>query len=161
MSGVMRHMTLLQDGPINTLALNRECNKVVVAGRNGSLTLISHFKIAVFILNLNWLYFTVFRVCEIEDTGFVERDNIRTGKNSNLNFSCNDASWNPVDEQWLATAATNGAVVLWNIQRSIKLKQETVFYDHKRTVNKVLTIPNIWRVSGELNFLLINLGYLS
>ena len=40
-------------------------------------------------------------------------------------------------EQWLATAATNGAVVLWNIQKSIKLKQETVYYDHKRTVNKV------------------------
>lgn len=41
-------------------------------------------------------------------------------------------------EQWLATAATNGAVVLWNIQKSIKLKQETVYYDHKRTVNKVI-----------------------
>lgn len=40
-------------------------------------------------------------------------------------------------EQWLATAATNGAVVLWNIHRSMKLKQETVFTDHKRTVNKV------------------------
>ncbi|EFX79073.1 hypothetical protein DAPPUDRAFT_52862 [Daphnia pulex] len=103
----------MQEGPINTLALNRDCNKVVVTGRN------------------------VFKVCEIKDTGFVERDNIRTGKNSNLNFSCNDASWNPVDEQWLATAATNGAVVLWNIQKSIKLKQETVYNDHKRTVNKV------------------------
>ncbi len=42
-------------------------------------------------------------------------------------------------EQWLATAATNGAVVLWNIQKSIKLKQETVYNDHKRTVNKVLS----------------------
>jgi len=40
----MRHMTLLQDGPINTLALNRECNKVVVAGRNGLLTLLSYVK---------------------------------------------------------------------------------------------------------------------
>lgn len=110
---MMQHMTLMQEGPINTLALNRDCNKVVVTGRN------------------------VFKVCEIKDTGFVERDNIRTGKNSNLNFSCNDASWNPVDEQWLATAATNGAVVLWNIQKSIKLKQETVYNDHKRTVNKV------------------------
>lgn len=40
-------------------------------------------------------------------------------------------------EQWLATAATNGAVVLWNIPKSMKLKQETVYNDHKRTVNKV------------------------
>ena len=38
-------------------------------------------------------------------------------------------------EQWLATAATNGAVVLWNMAKCIK--QETVYYDHKRTVNKV------------------------
>lgn len=44
-------------------------------------------------------------------------------------------------EQWLATAATNGAVVLWNIHKqSVKLKQETVYNDHKRTVNKVLLI---------------------
>ena len=43
----------------------------------------------------------VFRVFEIKDAEFVERDNIRTGKNSNLNFSCNDASWNPVDGESL------------------------------------------------------------
>ncbi|EFX80151.1 hypothetical protein DAPPUDRAFT_318799 [Daphnia pulex] len=27
-------MTLMKEGPINTLALNRDCNKVVVTGRN-------------------------------------------------------------------------------------------------------------------------------
>jgi hypothetical protein len=44
-------------------------------------------------------------------------------------------------EQWLATAVTNELhVVLWNIQKSIKLKQETVYNDHKRTANKVLSI---------------------
>ena len=155
----MRHMTLLQDGPINTLALNKECNKVVVAGRNGELTLLFHANI--FHYKLWLIVFTVFRVCEIEDTGFVERDNIRTGKNSNLNFSCNDASWNPVDEQWLATAATNGAVVLWNIHKSIKLKQETVFYDHKRTVNKVIIGPHDENVCGESSFQLIITGYIS
>ena len=31
----MHHMTLMQEGPINTLALNKDCNKVVVTGRNG------------------------------------------------------------------------------------------------------------------------------
>lgn len=29
-----QHMTLAQEGPINTLALNKDCNKVVVTGRN-------------------------------------------------------------------------------------------------------------------------------
>nr|CAD7204122.1 unnamed protein product [Timema douglasi] len=37
----------------------------------------------------------------------------------------------------LATAATNGAVVLWNLNRPSRSKQEHVFVDHKRTVNKV------------------------
>lgn len=32
---MMHHMTLMQEGPINTLALNKDCNKVVVTGRNG------------------------------------------------------------------------------------------------------------------------------
>ncbi len=34
---MMHHMTLMQEGPINTLALNKDCNKVVVTGRNGIL----------------------------------------------------------------------------------------------------------------------------
>ena len=29
---------------------------------------------------------------------FVERDNLRVGKNINLNFSCNDVVWSPVDD---------------------------------------------------------------
>ena len=55
-----------------------------------------------------------------------------------------------VSEQWLATAATNGAVVLWNIQKSIKLKQETVYNDHKRTVNKVQTCIAFYSVDSYL-----------
>nr|CAD7435643.1 unnamed protein product [Timema monikensis] len=43
----------------------------------------------------------------------------------------------PVKHHILATAATNGAVVLWNLNRPSRSKQEHVFVDHKRTVNKV------------------------
>lgn len=37
----------------------------------------------------------------------------------------------------LATATTGGAVVTWNLNRSSRNKQEHVFNDHRRTVNKV------------------------
>lgn len=93
-------MSLLQEGPINTLVLNKECNKVVVTGRN------SKIRCRMFNNHLNIFCVIVFRICEIRDSGFVERDNIRTGKNSNLNFSCNDASWNPVDGKLLIFAAS-------------------------------------------------------
>lgn len=42
----------------------------------------------------------------------------------------------PVDNI-LATATTGGAVVTWNLNRSSRNKQEHIFYDHRRTVNKV------------------------
>jgi WD40 repeat protein len=43
--------------------------------------------------------------------------NLRVGK-LNLSFSGNDVKWHPSPEykHYIATAATNGAVVLWNLQ---------------------------------------------
>jgi len=41
------------------------------------------------------------------------------------------------DENLIATAATNGAVVLWNLGKSSRSKQLHVFTEHTRTVNKV------------------------
>lgn len=51
----------------------------------------------------------------------------------------------------LATAATNGAVVVWNLNRPSRSKQEHVFMDHKRTVNKVSfhTTEPMWLISGS------------
>lgn len=106
-------MYIMQEGPANALALNKENTKVVVAGRN------------------------VFKIFSIEEKEFVESCNLRVGKNLNLNFSCNHVSWNVIEESILATAATNGAVVLWNLSRTTRSKLEHVFNDHKRTVNKV------------------------
>ncbi|XP_013785555.1 GATOR complex protein WDR24-like isoform X1 [Limulus polyphemus] len=101
------------DGPANALAINRDSTQVVVAGRN------------------------VFKIFNIEEEEFVERLNLRVGKNLNLNFSCADVVWNPVEDNILATAATNGAVVTWNINKTSRSKQDMVFQDHKRSVNKV------------------------
>ncbi|RZF40833.1 hypothetical protein LSTR_LSTR003343 [Laodelphax striatellus] len=107
-------MFITQEGPANALALNKDNTQVVIAGRN------------------------VFKVFNIEEEELVETCNLRVGKNLNhLNFSCNDVAWSTNEDHVLATAATNGAVVLWNLNRQSRSKQEHVFVDHKRTVNKV------------------------
>ncbi|CAH0715219.1 unnamed protein product, partial [Brenthis ino] len=116
-----------QEGPANALALNKDCSQVVIAGRN------------------------VFKVFSIGEDEFSEVCNLRVGKNLNLNFSSIDVAWSTIEENTLATAATNGAVVVWNLGRSGRSKQEHVFSDHKRTVNKVsfhLTEPALL-ISGS------------
>lgn len=84
---------------------------------------------------------SVFRIYDIEDNQFRERVNLRGSKAQNLNYSCNDVCWNKHDPNILATAATNGAVVLWNLGRTSRAKQEHVFQEHQRTVNKVAFHP--------------------
>ena len=76
-------MHVVLEAPASALDLCKDGSKVVVAGRS------------------------VFKIFSVEEE-FVERDNLRVGKNINLNFSCNDVVWSPVDDQVIATAATNG-----------------------------------------------------
>ncbi|CAG0917946.1 unnamed protein product [Notodromas monacha] len=102
-----------QDTASNGLALNKDSTCVVVAGRH------------------------IFKIFSIREDVFEEKANLRTGKNMNLNFSCNDVAWNCIDDHYLATAATNGSVVIWNLLKPARSKQEHVFQDHSRTVNKV------------------------
>lgn len=51
----------------------------------------------------------------------------------------------------MATAATNGAVVVWNLSKTTRSKQDHVFNDHRRTVNKVSFHPTeaMWLISGS------------
>ncbi|OQR73904.1 WD repeat-containing protein 24-like [Tropilaelaps mercedesae] len=105
------------DGPANALAVNscRDSGLCAVAGR------------------------TVFKVFSVDDQDrIVEKMNLRVGKNINLNYSCSDVVWNPEVDSLLATAATNGAVVIWDLNKPSKCKQEFVLADHKRTVNRVV-----------------------
>ncbi|KAL1463760.1 hypothetical protein WDU94_015482, partial [Cyamophila willieti] len=116
-----------QDTTPNALALNKDHTQAVIAGRN------------------------VFKIFQIKETEFVETNNLRVGKNLNLNFSGNDVAWSSIEENHIATGATNGAVVIWNLGQTSRSKQERVFNDHKRTVNKVnfhFVEPN-WLISGS------------
>eukprot|EP00095_Tigriopus_kingsejongensis_P009251 maker-scaffold922_size80897-snap-gene-0.17 protein:Tk09251 transcript:maker-scaffold922_size80897-snap-gene-0.17-mRNA-1 annotation:"hypothetical protein D910_02335" len=102
----------------NALDTHPDETHVVVAGRN------------------------VFKVFTLDEGGFNELYNLRSGRSINLNYSCNDVAWSPYDDQVLCTAATNGAVVLWNLAKTAKSKPEHIFADHKRTVNQVCFHPS-------------------
>lgn len=101
------------EGAINAMDLNKECSKVVVAGRN------------------------VFKIYSIDNNEFIEKFNLRVGRTLNLNYSTSDVAWSPVDDNILASAATNGKIVIWDLNRPQKSKQDFVFQEHTRTVNRV------------------------
>lgn len=109
-------MTFNCEGSINAMDVNKDMTRVAVVGRQ------------------------VFKIMTIEDDQFVESTNLRVGKqkNINLSYSSADVAWNHNDEDILASAATNGAVVIWNLNRQVKSKQELVFMEHRRAVNKVV-----------------------
>ncbi|XP_051878317.1 GATOR complex protein WDR24 isoform X1 [Pristis pectinata] len=106
------------DAPANAISVCRDAAQVVVAGRN------------------------IFKIYSLEEEQFVEKANLRVGRKLSLNFSCADVVWHQMDDNLLATAATNGAVVTWNLGKPSRNKQDQLFNEHKRTVNKVCFHPN-------------------
>ncbi|CAG5125542.1 unnamed protein product, partial [Candidula unifasciata] len=114
-NGQYKAMSFNCEGALNALAVNKDFSQVVVAGRS------------------------VFKILHIKDDCFVENTNLRVGKhrNINLSYSAADVAWHPSDENMLASAATNGCVVIWNLSKSAKSKQVTVYTEHKRSVNRV------------------------
>ncbi|XP_062515245.1 GATOR2 complex protein WDR24-like isoform X2 [Corticium candelabrum] len=107
-----RTLTCDVSASMNALSTNRDCNMVVVAGR------------------------TVLKVFLIQDDGFEEKLNLRVGR-TNLTFSSTDVQWHPTEASFIATAATNGTVVLWDLNKQSKSKQAIIYSDHNRTVNRV------------------------
>ncbi|KAL4222635.1 WD repeat-containing protein 24 [Mactra antiquata] len=100
-------------GIVSTIAQNRDGSQVVVGGR------------------------TVFKIFNVDDEGFEEKHNLRVGKHVNLNYCAADIAWNHIDDNIIATGATNGAVVIWDLNKLSRCKQEHVFQEHKRTINRV------------------------
>ena len=52
------------------------------------------------------LFCLVFKVIAIEESGFVEKTNLRVGR-INLNFSITDVQWHPVDGKYLFVIIIN------------------------------------------------------
>uniref|UniRef100_A0A2C9LCJ3 GATOR2 complex protein WDR24 n=1 Tax=Biomphalaria glabrata TaxID=6526 RepID=A0A2C9LCJ3_BIOGL len=111
--GNYKSMAYNCESPLNSLAVNKDFTQVVVAGRS------------------------VFKILNIKEDCFTENVNLRVGRHINLTYSAADVAWHPSDENVLASAATNGCVVLWNLCKSAKSKQANIFQEHKRSVNRV------------------------
>ncbi|OQS04840.1 hypothetical protein THRCLA_02957 [Thraustotheca clavata] len=82
----------------------------------------------------------VLKIVALESNGFVEKRNLRSSK-ANLNFSTNDIRWHPQSDYLLATASTNGYIVIWDIQRDSAKVHKRDFKAHDRAVNRICWHP--------------------
>eukprot|EP00474_Spongospora_subterranea_P005429 CRZ05887.1 hypothetical protein [Spongospora subterranea] len=84
----------------------------------------------------------VFKILSINDCEFDSlAQNLRTGR-TNLTFSSNDVQWCPSMSFSVATAATNGKVVIWDVEKLGQSRQSRVLSDHSRAVNRVSWSPS-------------------
>lgn len=106
-------LRICQEGHANALALNKDCTQIAVAGRS------------------------LLKVFSIDNDGFTEICNMRGGKNQNLSYSSNDVAWSAIDNNILATAATNGVISVWDLSKFGRQKQLLVYNEHERTAHSV------------------------
>ncbi|ORE02129.1 WD40 repeat-like protein [Rhizopus microsporus var. microsporus] len=105
-------------GAINAISMSPEGNAVVVAGRE------------------------ILKVLSFSKTRVVETLNLRAGSQLNLNYSSNDVKWgNNATKYKVATAATNGAIILWDLHK-VGRKSERVITEHSRAVNRISFQPD-------------------
>ncbi|CEI89070.1 hypothetical protein RMCBS344292_03442 [Rhizopus microsporus] len=105
-------------GAINAISMSPEGNAVVVAGRE------------------------ILKVLSFSKTRVVETLNLRAGSQLNLNYSSNDVKWgNNATKHKVATAATNGAIILWDLHK-VGRKSERVITEHSRAVNRISFQPD-------------------
>ncbi|KAG1692641.1 hypothetical protein DVH05_025122 [Phytophthora capsici] len=111
------------NGPLNALSTSPNNRLIAVGGRD------------------------VLKVVALEASGFTEKRNLRVVGKPSLNFSTNDIRWHPHSDYLLATAATNGAVVIWNLEKEgYKHVQERVLNGHRRAVNRICWHTSDWNV---------------
>jgi len=60
---------------------------------------------------------SVFKVYSVEEDKFVERYNLRSVQKINLTYMASDVAWSPTEESTLASASTNGSIVLWDLSK--------------------------------------------
>ena len=58
-----------------------------------------------------------------------------------LNYSITDVQWHPSDENLIASAAGNGAVILWDLTKENNKQEQTLFQQH-RFVNRLCFHPS-------------------
>ncbi|KAG0171055.1 WD repeat-containing protein 24 [Apophysomyces sp. BC1021] len=105
-------------GALNALTISPDGESIAVAGRE------------------------VLKILSVSKTEVIETINLRAGSHVNLNYSSNDVKWgNNVTKYKVATAATNGAIILWDLNKTGR-KAERVITEHTRAVNRICFQPD-------------------
>ncbi|KAI9025276.1 WD40-repeat-containing domain protein [Phycomyces nitens] len=105
-------------GALNALSISPDGESVAVAGRE------------------------VLKIIAVTKSEVVETLNLRAGSHLNLNYSSNDVKWgNNATKNKVATAATNGAIILWDLNKVGRKAAERVINEHARAVNRVCFQP--------------------
>ncbi|KAJ3041244.1 WD repeat-containing protein 24, partial [Rhizophlyctis rosea] len=116
--GPARTLKLRVNGALNALSASPDKDQVVVAGRE------------------------VLKILSVTDRAVTEVLNLRVGVKLNLNFSSNDVKWSPYARNTIATAATNGAVAIWDLNRPGVQKLDRILTEHARAVNRITFHPS-------------------
>ncbi|ORX49056.1 WD40 repeat-like protein [Hesseltinella vesiculosa] len=104
-------------GAISSLALSPGGDAVVIAGRE------------------------ILKILTVTPEEVTETLNLRVGSQSTLNFSSNDVKWgNNATKSKIATAATNGSILIWDIYR-VGRKVDRIINEHARAVNRICFQP--------------------
>lgn len=101
--------------PVNALSQSPDGDQVVCAGRE-----------VLKILNIPpaRLHHSAEGEWDPSRQRITEAVNLRAGSRLNLNLSCNDVKWcNSYAKHLIATAATNGAIVIWDLNKAAGQKQ--------------------------------------
>ncbi|KAI8146794.1 WD40-repeat-containing domain protein [Fennellomyces sp. T-0311] len=105
-------------GPLTAISISPDSEAVAVAGRD------------------------VLKILAVSPLQVREVLNLRAGSHLSTNFNSNDVKWgNNATKNKLATAATNGAIILWDINRTTGRRAERVINEHSRAVNRVCFQP--------------------
>jgi len=98
------------------ISTNKESTQCVVGGRN------------------------LLKVFNIEEKRFTERVNLVVGP-QNLSYSITDVQWHPLEENLIASAAGNGVIIVWDLNKVNESKKDHIYRHHYRYVNKLCFHP--------------------
>ncbi|KAJ3177952.1 WD repeat-containing protein 24 [Gaertneriomyces sp. JEL0708] len=106
------------NGPLSALSASPDHDMVAVAGRE------------------------VLKILAVHPTEVTEVLNLRGGVKLNLNFSINDVKWAPAfAKSTIATAATSGTVIIWDLSRPSPQKLSRHLSEHTRSINRITFHP--------------------
>ncbi|KNC83575.1 hypothetical protein SARC_04180 [Sphaeroforma arctica JP610] len=102
------------NGPLNALSQSPSGNQLVVAGRD------------------------VLQIIDLSRDECHPSQNLRVMR-KHLNYSSYDVDWHPHPScgNWIATAASNGAIVLWDLNLADVKKTARIIKEHGRSVHRV------------------------